>query len=374
VHWKGWVAMKSRSLLESSPSPPTSANLAAIVFLVAGVVIPDIGRTLNFDDAKLVKNEPSDAIIAALIIDFKSNTDLWEARTTAWKYFGSGLDYARWHFRKASFANSTLAMINLTDANLEEAFLPRANLTLARLPGATLDQAKLQEATLHKANLAGAQLSGAILRGADLRGAHLPNILQVQSRPRQLAQNIPSEETTTGGAGTTIGTGTQGSECRYKGVPPPADDVTLDLSDADLRGADLTCADLRKADLRNAIADKDTNFDRTNFTGADLKGANFSYSKLKGAKLGEAIFGVGTNFTCADLRGATLPYNLEGVILNGANLYGVEFTKKPREQGSGASTPLINLKNAELQFTIQTTSDPFTCTDPKSPTKDTGSP
>jgi uncharacterized protein YjbI with pentapeptide repeats len=285
-----------------------------VLMVTAAVILPTYGRPLDLSRAKLVAEEPSEAMLAALIAHearaipavqtskaATAGVDLSNVRVNAWKHFGRGLDYSNWRFASASFRDALMPLIRLDGADLRGANLIRTNLTLAHL---------------RHTKLAGAQLAEANLRQAQLISAQ-------------------------GGAKTS----------------DAPDEPPLNLEGAELQGANLTKADFRRAIMDRITMDKDTKLteaqfqgatfksavlQNVDFAGADLEGTNFCGADLRKADLSKMKNAAKARFHYADLADALLPRSLQEADFTGANIRRIKIE---------GGTP--NLKRAVFRGAVQ---------------------
>lgn len=155
-----------------------------ICLLIASLLLtlaPAYGRAVDLSGERLVAQEPSETVVAALIAagqHSRDNSDGWlgAVRVQAWDGFGRGIDLSRWHFPGGRFDRATMGKIrmagtNLHNASLDYANLIRADLTQSQLSSASLRYADLSHATLTSSRLTGTRFAGASLRHATLSRA-----------------------------------------------------------------------------------------------------------------------------------------------------------------------------------------------------------
>jgi uncharacterized protein YjbI with pentapeptide repeats len=387
VPW--WGLRRVRRLVHHGRTAPVQAvnpghyeedvpmHVVGLVMLMvtAAVILPTYGRPLDLSGAKLVAEEPSEAMLAALISyearampaiqtnkAATAEVSLSNVRVKAWEHFGRGLDYSNWRFTKASFRDALMPLIRLDGADLRGANLIRANLTLAylrhtKLTGAQLAEANLRQAQLTLAqgglkssdapdepplNLGGAELQGANLTKADFRRAIMDRVTMDDKTDLTEAQF-------------------QGATFRratlHNVIFTGADIQDATLEGAELQGANLTGANFRRAIMDGVIMDGNTTLAEAQFqgatfkharlsnvafTGADIQGADFCGADLTGADLSQVKNAAAAKFHYADLAKATLPGSLDGADFTGANIRGVTLTGGPR-----------NLKRAVFRGAVQ---------------------
>jgi uncharacterized protein YjbI with pentapeptide repeats len=257
-------------------------------------LLPASGRAIDLSGEKLVAQEPTETMIAALIVSERpirlfgspagddAGARLVEANRMAWLNYGRGIDLSDWNFPRGQFDHATMADINLTRTDLRSATLDHANLIGAKLTGAKFAGASLRYVDLSWLKLRGD--AGAIVKVAD-SNASIPASAAAQDA------------------------------C---GAEP-----TVDLSNVDLTGANFESAELQGALLKGATL-KDGSLKH-----AFLTCANFCGADLRGVDLSDADIGDDPkkfpDFRGADLAGATLPLKLEDARLTGANIYHIHI-------------------------------------------------
>jgi Pentapeptide repeats (8 copies) len=329
-----WHVSKTRSLAVSGEAAPFREVAPMFIYslllgvLLVGIALPDLGRPLNLVGARLAAAEPSDSIIAALIGTAPSNPD--KARRDAWQHFGRGLDYRKWRFANASFDDAVMPLVHLDYAYLTDASLVRADLSLASLVGTDISRAALVE--------------------ADLRGANLTCLNDRNPQPCSLFAQAPNP-IPFGNLLTPLGV------CSSGATGPKLNNALF--SEATLERANLSKASLRGANFRNVRTLKDSVF-----VGADLRNADLNGVKFEGVDLGQAcLCGAdlrnadlslvrnlkGAILRDADLSNATLPFALQGINFEGANIKDTHFADKS------------NLSEANLNGVVQQQREPPGC-------------
>jgi uncharacterized protein YjbI with pentapeptide repeats len=344
IHAKS-ITIRKATLQEAIPMSIKAILLSVLLF---GITLADFGRPLNLVGARLAAAEPSEAVVAAMIMKTREPGD---ARRQAWQQFGRGLNYTRWQFASASFDGAVMPLIRLDQADLTDASLIRADLTDASLVGTRLRRAKLDDADL---------------RGADFTCANNPSCVRMAQAPQapRTAPETPPPQTGTSGETPS------GREVCLKGASGGPSLNNARFADATIDNADLKGASLQGAQLEGL---KDNTIKRrSNLSGADLKGANLkgvifdnttlTNACLCGADLTGADLSTAT-LTGADLRGAQLakaklPPELKNIDFEGANIKGTIFTAK---QPDGP-----HLEGARVVGVVQ--SDPFSRTCPANTT------
>jgi uncharacterized protein YjbI with pentapeptide repeats len=333
VAWTALVLIR-RILKEAAPMPIYAILVA--VFLI-GIVLPDFGRPLNLVRARLVAAEPSEAVLAAMIVaSAKPGGEVSPqpaaARRQAWKEFGRGLDYARWHFASAAFDDAVMPLIHLDQADLTDASLIRADLTDASLVGTILRRTRLDEADLRGANLTCVNNEPCLVQ-AQAPATQPPTPGAQPPGPRAQQSTIPGAVSTRPGR-EVCQKGASGGRTLNNAQFVETIIEHADLSNASLKGVNL--ADLKK--VKNLDGVPETSIKQTNLSGADLTGANLRGVTFRTVDLTNACL-CGADLTDADLRSATL----KDAVLRSAQLKGA---KLPAELEG------IDFENAHIQETM----------------------
>ncbi len=205
-------------------------------------------RNLMVTDEILVKEAPSQEILAAYIQKGKTVEE-------AWSDHAIGLDLSNRDLRYANFVRSQFYNVRfvkqkvdgsfdmdsaakLDHVNLNGAYLKNAQMRFVHLAGTYMQHAHLQGADLKDAHLQGADLNYAYLQVADLSSAHLQGANLVGAHLQ--GTNL-------------VGAHLQGADLKYAYLQ------VADLSSAHLQGAHLVEAHFQGAHLVEA-----------HFQGADL--------------------------------------------------------------------------------------------------------
>jgi hypothetical protein len=106
IHAKS-ITIRKATLQEAIPM---SIKAILLSVLLVGITLADSGRPLNLVGARLAAAEPSEAVVAAMIM---KTSEPGDARRQAWQQFGRGLNYTRWQFASASFDGAAMPLIRL---------------------------------------------------------------------------------------------------------------------------------------------------------------------------------------------------------------------------------------------------------------------
>lgn len=265
----------------------------------------------------------------------------------------AGTDLTGVDFTGASFTDGSFTGLTFADANLQQ----------ADLAGATLD-----DSVFDGAHFAGANLTGASARAASLIGAHLA---ATGNAGATLPAAVLDQAVLDGANAYTAnlqgvslaGASLVGANLNYTdlrgarlpgaklGVPENSEQSAATLVGAYMPNVDLEDADLRGVDLSGAHLYGDAhevNLDGALLDGADLTGAICSGSSFTDASLTGTIFNqaqmVNTTFDGADLAGA---------IFDSAYLQGADFTGAAHVEGARLDNAAVATTPGSWTFTDQ---------------------
>jgi uncharacterized protein YjbI with pentapeptide repeats len=292
--------------------------------LLIGLGLPEVGRPLNLSGARLTAAEPSENIMAALIVagSWLGRPDQDAIRREAWERYGRGLDYTGWKFPNASFDGASMELIRLDRSDLSDAHLIRADLTEASLIGA-----KLQRTALNEADLSGAKLTCVNNEKCDVFAQDQSSEKKPPNSPSPATPDKTANSDNQQAGGDPCETSRNGP--KLDGAKfPGATAENADLSNASLIGAilegikSISGTNLKNANLKNAHL-AGVKFERVTLTGACLSGADLTGADLTGTDLREAILTDstlrGAVLRCANLKDTRLPQNLQGVDFTASN-------------------------------------------------------
>ncbi len=332
-------------------------------------------------------------------------------------FFGADLEGADLHgailvgadFRGANLSRAILSYCQLQgsdfsarggDSGKESARLTEVKLDHALLCQANLNGCDMSGAELVDADLSGADLSKAVLIGAELSGATLDNVKLSDTvlELSRLSESQQSQIVSTGGivarsyndipasavllavdkhsewikSGGSSGKRMDFEGCLISGCSLRKSNLAgarlrrcslngLDLSEAILDMSDMTYCDLTHANLSNA-----------SLKGTTLRGANLAHANMAGARVDTMTF-KGTKSWPANLDGAILQHadltntlfdhtimshaDLRDCILSGANFIEVDLAKvkmSPRNTSSSASCKRASQRYTDPRLFVKT--------------------
>lgn len=272
--------------------------------------------------------------------------------SAAWS-LSAGTDLTGVDFTGASFVDGAFTGLTFTDANLQQADLSGATLDDSVLDGAQLAGAMLTGASARNVSLVGAHLAATGSGGATVPAAVLDQaVLDGANAYTANLQGVSLSNASLIGANLNYAdlSGARLPGARL-GVPADSEQSAATLVGAYMPNVDLGSADLRGVDLSGAHLYGDAqqvNLDGALLDGADLTGAICSGSAFTDASLTGAVFNraqlVNTTFDGADLTRA---------IFSSAYLQGADFSGAASVDGARLDNAAVATMPGEWTFTEQ---------------------